>query len=103
MSILKATMRDSNVKVKKLRREGLVPGCIFGPKLPNSLSIQLAKKDAEWLHRTKGEKSEIEIELQGERMITVVDDISKDSIKDEILHISFYLDDKKEESKNGIG
>ncbi|KAB1439693.1 hypothetical protein [Candidatus Galacturonibacter soehngenii] len=89
MELIKTEIRDGNVKAKKLRREGWVPGCVSGPQYKETLTIQIRKKDAEWLHRKKGEKSKVEIEVQGQMISAVIEEITKDTLKDEILHISF--------------
>lgn len=104
MDLIKTEIRDGNVKAKKLRREGWVPGCVSGPQYENTLTIQIRKKDAEWLHRKKGEKSEVEIEVQGQMISTIIEEITKDTLKDEILHISFQATkDDKTPQHQGIG
>lgn len=108
MDLIKTEIRDGNVKAKKLRREGWVPGCVSGPQYDNTLTIQIRKKDAEWLHRKKGEKSEVKIEVkievQGQMISTIIEEITKDTLKDEILHISFQaIKDDKTSQHQGIG
>lgn len=104
MDLIKTEIRDGNVKAKKLRREGWVPGCVSGPQYEETLTIQIRKKDAEWLHRKKGAKSEVEIEVQGQMISAVIEEITKDTIKDEILHISFQASNgDKSTQQQGIG
>ncbi len=91
MNLLKVEIRDSNKKAKKIRREGLVPGCIYGPKFEKSLSVQMPQKDAVRLFRKKSKGNMIEIQVDEDKMIALVDDISKNTLNNEIEHITFQV------------
>ena len=41
METINVQKRDFNVKAKKMRRLGMVPGDVFGSFLPESISIQM--------------------------------------------------------------
>lgn len=45
METINAQKRDFNVKAKKMRRLGMVPGDVFGSFLPESISIQMEEAD----------------------------------------------------------
>ena len=87
MNLLKVEIRDSNTKAKKIRREGLVPGCIYGPKFEKSLSVQMPQKDAVRLFRKKSKGNMIEIQVDEDKMIALVDDISKNTLNNEHNHV----------------
>ncbi|PXV95681.1 large subunit ribosomal protein L25 [Lachnotalea glycerini] len=91
MNVLKTEIRDANVKSKKLRREGLVPCCVYGPNLEKSISIQINKSNAMQLLRKKREGNQVEIEVNGEKMVTLINEISYNTLKNEIEHISFHV------------
>ena len=104
MNTLTAEIRSPNVKVKSLRRSGFVPCCIFGPQLPDSLSIQIDKLSAEKLLRNKGEGCTVNIDLDGKKTAVLIKDVSKNTLKNEIEHIGFQVLDatKKINSKAKI-
>lgn len=91
MNLLEVEIRDSNKKAKKIRREGLVPGCIYGSKLEESLSVQMTKRDAVRLFRKKSKGNMIEIQVNEDKMVALVDEISKSTLNNEIEHISFQV------------
>ena len=64
MSNLVCSKRDGTMKIKKLRREGFVPGNIYGKNLEQSINIQIVGKSL------SGRKSDLAI---GSQMVLVVD------------------------------
>lgn len=89
MNTISAEIRNPQTKAKSLRKAGLVPCCIFGPRLQKSLSIQIPQDDAEKLLREKHKGSKLEIGVGGEKMTVLIRDISRNPVKDGIEHISF--------------
>ena len=51
METINVQKRDFNVKAKKMRRLGMVPGDVFGKSLPESISIQMEEAVARRLIR----------------------------------------------------
>lgn len=90
MNILNAEIRSPNLKAKQVRKKGLIPGCIYGPKLVESLSIQLNQSDVTQLLRKKSKGNIMEININGERMVALLDEVSMNTLKHEVEHISFH-------------
>lgn len=91
MYTITAQKRDPEAKGKQLRRAGFVPCVIYGAGLPESLSVQIDRETARQLKRTKRNGSKVCIRLEGESYPTLIKDLEYDSLKDEIIHISFFV------------
>lgn len=99
MELLTAQIRDEKAKAKRLRREGFVPGCVYGPKLEKTILFKVTKKDAGQLFRKKVKGNMIELLVDDNKMVTIVDEVSIDVMRNEIEHISLHVldEDKKVE------
>lgn len=90
MNTMKAEIRSPSAKAKHLRKAGFVPCCIYGSELKESIPIQIPHREAMQLLRKKDEGSKIAIEVGNQKVITLIKDVSKNELKNEIEHISFH-------------
>ncbi|MFR7894447.1 MAG: hypothetical protein ACLU38_10645 [Dysosmobacter sp.] len=65
MDVIKVEKRNEQAKANQLRRSGLVPCCVYGGDLPESISIQMDQQTANKLFHTKREDSQVGLELDG--------------------------------------
>jgi len=89
MYVVKAENRDAGVKVKKLRNEGNVPGCVYGGKLDETLLIQVSSKEATKLLREKTTGGQVSIDVNGKKMIALLKEIGSSPLGNKIEHLSF--------------
>lgn len=89
METINVQERDFNLKAKKMRRLGLVPGDVFGKSLPESISIQMGEPLARKIIRNNREGSKLLMNIGEKTILVQIKEKSLDSVKDEILHISF--------------
>lgn len=89
MENISVQKRDFAVKAKKMRRLGMVPGSVFGKNLPESISIQMEESIASRLIREKREGSKLLLNVEGQMIPVQIKEKSLDTLKGEILHISF--------------
>ncbi|MCC3867994.1 50S ribosomal protein L25/general stress protein Ctc [Terrisporobacter mayombei] len=89
METINVQKRDFNVKAKKMRRLGMVPGDVFGNSLPESISIQMEETVARKLIRLKREGSKLMMNIDGKTVPVQIKEKSLNSVNSEILHISF--------------
>ncbi|QQS39051.1 50S ribosomal protein L25 [Candidatus Woesebacteria bacterium] len=88
--ILKAQNREIvGRKVKKLRREGILPANVFGKKV-KSLSIQIATKEFADVYKKVGETGLIELEVGSTKKPVLVHDVQVDPVTGELLHADFF-------------
>ncbi len=83
-------------KVKRLRREGVIPANVYGRAL-ESVAIQVTRDDLLHVLRTAGRNEIIYLRLDGEEpRPTLVRQIQRNPITDAILHVDFYQISLKE-------
>lgn len=95
--------KDLGKKVKIARRKGVLPAVLYGPRMKESLSLDLDLKEFEKLYKEAGETSMMNLKIEGHKEkganLVLVKDISKDPVTDKFLHIDFYqpnLEEKME-------
>lgn len=80
-------------KVRALRREGLVPGTIYGSKT-DPISVQFVYRDVEVALMKAGGTNIIDIDIAGGKKVPVLArDVQRDVIKGSILHVDFFAVD----------
>ena len=75
-------------KVRALRREGLIPGVIYGKDFEN-VHIQVGKKDFENIYRKTHGTSIIDALVDGKTLHVLIHEIQRDSLSQDILHVDF--------------
>lgn len=82
-------------KVKTLRKEGVLPGNVYGKKF-KSLAIELSKKDFEQLFSVTGETSIIDLTIGKKIRPVLVHNVQTDPVTDEPIHVDFLQVDLKQ-------
>ena len=88
-------------KVKKLRKEGILPANIYG-KGVKSLSVQLPKKEFEKVFKEVGETGLVDIELNGDLKPSLIHNVQVDYLHNLILHSDFFQVNLKEKVKTMV-
>lgn len=94
--ILKAEERKlTGRKVKRLRKEGLLPANVYGKKVK---SIAITLKESEFLpvYKEAGETGLIELDLGKEKKAVLVANLQHDPVSDRIVHVDLHQVDLKE-------
>lgn len=91
MSTFVCNKREKADKVKKLRREGIVPGVIFGKNLDASISIKFQEKAFAELIKADPNLSQIELDLDGEKYNAMVKTVDYVHMSKKIQHIEFQV------------
>ena len=89
MNTLKAEKRDMQTKAKKLRREGLVTGIVFGREFERSIPSKITQKDAERLVKTNKKGSQVMLEVGGQTYDALIKEIDYNALKNQIEEIDF--------------
>ncbi|OGM98747.1 MAG: hypothetical protein A2915_04690 [Candidatus Yanofskybacteria bacterium RIFCSPLOWO2_01_FULL_41_34] len=79
-----------------LRKSGYIPAVLYG-KNQESIPLQVSVKDFRKAFELAGESTLIYLSVDGQSYPTIINDIAKDAINDDILHADFYkvrLDEK---------
>jgi len=97
MLVLSAKIRkELGKKAKVLRKKGILPGVLYGPKIEN-LSLELNQKEFEKIYETAGESSLITLEVdpstgsgQAKKFLVLIHTLELDVISQKPIHVDFY-------------
>ncbi len=102
---LKAEKRElTGRKVKKLRKEGILPGNVYGSKV-KSLSVQVDTKEFKKVFSEAGETSLVELNIRGlstkadKTKSVLIHEIQIDPVTDLMIHVDFLQVNLKEKVK----
>lgn len=76
-------------KVKKLRRDGIVPAVIYGPGM-DPASVQAPFNDVEKVVRLAGKHAPVHLTLGEKKRIAMVKEVGVDPAKNQINHVAFH-------------
>lgn len=76
-------------KVKALRNSGFIPAVLYG-KGQEALSLQVPVKDFSRVLKEAGESTLVYINVDGKSYPTIIHDVAKDPVRDNIIHADFY-------------
>ncbi len=89
MQILKADPRDTKLKPKQLRREGMIPGVLYGKSLEASLSIQFSQADAVRFLRSGTVGSRAELAVGDRKYPALLREVTYKPATRDLEHLSF--------------
>jgi large subunit ribosomal protein L25 len=93
---LKAAKRDVvGRKVKSLRKNGQVPGTVYGKKVASE-SVAVDAKAFDKLYQEAGETGLVELALDGGMRPVLIHSVQRDPVARDILHVEFHQVDLKE-------
>lgn len=85
-------------KVKKLRREGTLPGNVYGKEF-KSVAISIPTKDFLTVLSEAGHSGVVELKLDGQAVPTLIHEVTYNHITHDPLHVDFYKVNLKEKVK----
>ena len=80
----------------KLRNDGFIPAVLYGKNM-ETLPLQVPTKDFNRAFESAGESTLIYLNVDDQTYPTIIHDVAKDPIKENVLHADFYkvrLDEK---------
>ncbi|MDX1994427.1 MAG: 50S ribosomal protein L25 [bacterium] len=80
-------------KVNQLRRDGLVPVTVYGPKI-NPLTLQVAYRPLEVVLMKAGGTNLIDLTAEGQTVTVLAREVQRDPIKGRIRHVDFFAIDQ---------
>jgi len=89
--ILRAEPRDIiGKKVKRLRREGLVPGVVYGPVVSENVSVSVNRRDFEKFFQRNGHSTIVSLEWEGGKQPVLIREVQIDPVSRAPLHVDFF-------------
>ncbi|PIS39699.1 MAG: 50S ribosomal protein L25 [Candidatus Nealsonbacteria bacterium CG08_land_8_20_14_0_20_38_20] len=107
MFTLTAKIREKiGKKVKVLRKEGVLPAVLYGPKVAN-LNLEVDLKEFEKTYKEAGESSLIKLKIKNEKLkidefLVLIHDIQFDHLTEKPIHIDFYQPSLKKEIEAAV-
>jgi len=99
---LTVTKRDIfGKKLKKLRRENILPANIYGRGV-KSVAVQLPYKEFEKVYKEARETGLIDVQVNGELKPSLIHNVQRDHLNNTILHTDFYQVNLKEKVKTMV-
>ncbi len=75
---------------KRLRREGRIPGVVYGKSVASPHAIHVAERELYAVLRTDaGLNAIIEVDIEGEKVLTVAREIQRNPVRGDIVHLDF--------------
>ena len=81
MDTLQAERRDMSVKSQKLKREGYVPGSLFGHQIEGTVGLKIETKELERVLKDNKRGSRLTLMLDGKQYNVLVKDYQYNSMK----------------------
>lgn len=89
--ILRAEPREIHgKKVKRLRREGLVPGVVYGPVVKDTVSVSVNRRDFEKFYNQNGHSTVFTLTWEGGNQPVLIREVQIDPVSRAPLHIDFF-------------
>jgi large subunit ribosomal protein L25 len=77
-------------KVSRLRREGRVPGIVYGPVIEQTVPVSVDHREFVKFFRANGHSTLLDLVWDGQRQSVLIREVQLDQIRHEPLHIDFY-------------
>jgi large subunit ribosomal protein L25 len=77
-------------KVKRLRREGLVPGVVYGPVIDGTVQVQVGHREFDKFYWANGHSTLVTLEWEGRSEQVFIHEVQIDPVKRTPVHVDFF-------------
>lgn len=89
--ILMAEPRTIHGKqVKRLRRDGLVPGVVYGPVVDNTISVSVERRAFDKFYWQHGHSTIFKLKWDGGEETVLIHEVQTDPVRRDPLHVDFF-------------
>ncbi|HYH12986.1 MAG TPA: 50S ribosomal protein L25 [Thermomicrobiales bacterium] len=89
--ILMAEPRTVHGKqVKRLRREGMIPGVVYGPVVDNTISVSVERRAFDRFYWQHGHSTIFKLRWDGGEETVLIREVQTDPVRKDPLHIDFF-------------
>lgn len=90
-------------KVKRLRREGLVPGVVYGPVMNDTVSVSVNGREfGRFFNNVVGHSGIFTLEWDGGRQPVLVREVQVDPVRGDHLHIDFFAPNMRQKLRQAV-
>src|SRR5699024_11724526 len=82
-------------KVKRLRREGRIPGVVYGPVVDGTVSVSVEDRVFNKFFMTHGHSTIFSLKWDGGDQPVLIREVQRDPVRQDILHIDFFAPNMK--------
>lgn len=89
-------------KVKRLRREGLIPGVVYGPVIDGTMSVSVNSRDFNKFFMAHGHSTIFSLKWDGGDQPVLIREVQRDPVRQDILHIDFFAPNMKVKLRQNV-
>jgi large subunit ribosomal protein L25 len=89
-------------KVKALRREGLIPGVVYGPVIDGTINVSVEQRELQRIYRAIGLNSLLKLEWDGGSQMVFIREVQVDPVRWNPLHVDFFAPNLKIEISSSV-
>src|SRR5690554_7845762 len=89
-------------KVKRLRREGLIPGVVYGPVVDGTVSVSVNSRDFNKFFMAHGHSTIFTLKWDGGDQPVLIREVQRDPVRQDILHIDFFAPNMKVKLRQNV-
>jgi len=78
-------------KCKALRREGRIPGVVYGPTMTSTIQVSVDRREFEKFYRLAGTTHPFTLKWEGGSANVIIREVQVDPVRWTPLHIDFYV------------
>ncbi|GAH91335.1 unnamed protein product [marine sediment metagenome] len=96
LSLSAKIRKELGKKVKNLRKKGILPGVLYGPKI-ETRPLEIDLKEFEKIYKEAGESSLISLEIDKKKFLVLIHEVKLDPLTKKPTHVDFYQPRLEEE------
>jgi large subunit ribosomal protein L25 len=77
-------------KVKALRREGLIPGVVYGPVIDGTITVSVEERELLRIYKAIGLNSLLKLEWEGGSQSVFIREVQVDPVRWNPVHVDFF-------------
>jgi large subunit ribosomal protein L25 len=77
-------------QVRALRRQGLIPGVVYGPALEGTVQVSVIRRDLEKFYLKHGQSALFTLNWEGGTQQVFIREVQIDPVKRNALHVDFF-------------
>ena len=89
MLSLSSQKRENGEKADVLRKQGLIPAVLYGPKV-KAASLKVDEKEFASVYKEAGESSLINLEVGKEASPVLIREVQLEPLRGKVIHVDFY-------------
>jgi large subunit ribosomal protein L25 len=89
-------------KVKRLRREGLVPGVVYGPVLDETVSVSVNEREFRKFFISHGHSTIFTLKWDGGSQPVLIREVQRDPVRQDMLHVDFFAPNMKVKLRQSV-